>query len=102
MARRAPTSTAEYRALEPEAAFQTWVIDLARLRGWLCAHVRDSRRQDTDGLPDLVCARNGVVILLELKTARGKTSPKQDAWLAAAGGHLFRPGERDAVSRLLW
>lgn len=84
-----------------EADLQQRVLDYARLRGWRCAHIRPARTtagwrtpyQGDPGLPDLVLARGGVVVLAELKTARGRTTVEQDAWLAAAGGHgrLWRP-----------
>lgn len=100
-ARRLPVTTEEFRLLESEAAFQSWVVDYARSRSWCVAHVRDSRRQDTDGMPDLVLARGGVVILAELKSATGKTTPKQDAWLQASGNNLWMPGDRAKVERML-
>ncbi len=98
-----PTTTAQYRALEPEAAFQSWVMDYARARRWLVAHMTDSRRQDATGLPDLIMARGGVVILAELKTARGAARAAQSAWLMAAGehGYLWRPSDRDFIIELL-
>jgi hypothetical protein len=101
MATKQPTTTAEYRTLESEAAFQTWVIAYARQQGWLVAHLRDSRGQDATGLPDLVLARRGLVVLAELKTETGKTTPTQDAWLAASGNHLWRPSMRDKIAAML-
>lgn len=101
MPRRDPTTTAEYRALEPEAAFMSWVVDYARLRGWQVAHVRDSRGQDTDGLPDLILARNGLVILAELKSETGDVRTKQREWLGASGNHLWRPSMRAKVQAML-
>jgi hypothetical protein len=99
MATKQPTTTAEFA--ESEKDFQTWVVDYARLRGWLVAHIYDSRGQDATGLPDLVLARAGVVVLAELKTETGSPSPSQDAWLAASGGHLWRPSMRDKIAAML-
>lgn len=99
--RRQPTTTADVRRLEPEAAFQTWVIDYARLRGWKVAHVTDSRMQDTDGLPDLILARRGLVILAELKSETGGVRPKQREWLEASGNHLWRPSDRPRIEVML-
>lgn len=102
--RKDPTTTAEYRQLEPEAAFQTWVIATARLHRWRVAHVSDSRLQPLAvDLPDLVLARGGVVIVVELKSASGKLTDGQQAWLDAAGanGYAWRPGDRSAAEAVL-
>ena len=101
MKRKDPTTTEEFRLLESEAAFQSWVVDYARAHSWLVAHVTDSRRQDTTGLPDLVLARGGLVILAELKSETGKVRPEQEAWLAASGNHLWRPSDRQKITAML-
>jgi len=98
---KTPTTTAEFRLLESEAAFQSWVIAEAKRHGWLVAHVTDSRRQDTTGLPDMVLARNGLVILAELKTETGGVRDEQKEWLAASGNHLWRPSMRAKISAML-
>ena len=87
-------------ALQPsEAAFQSAVVDLALLRGWLAFHVHDARRGLGAGYPDLtlVHPRTGEVIWAELKTHKGRVSQQQQRWLdaLAAGGHaahVWRPG----------
>ena len=99
--RKDPTTTTEYRLHESEADFQSWVVAYARSRSWLVAHLRDSRGQDADGLCDLIMARAGVVHLIELKSETGKTTPRQDVWLAASENHLFRPSQRAEVEALL-
>ncbi len=99
--KKLPTTTAEYRALEGEASFQKWVVKTARDCGWLTAHVRDSREQNVTGLPDIVMARAGRVILAELKSETGKTTPAQDVWLAASGSHLWRPSMREQIVKEL-
>lgn len=100
--RKEPTTTSQERALESEAEFQSWVISYARARSWLVAHVRDSRKQDAAGLPDLVLCRAGLTILAELKSERGKTTPAQDMWLSASGNHLWRPSDRKKIEAMLW
>lgn len=87
---------------ESEADFQSWVVDYARLRGWLVAHARDSRRQDLRGLPDLIMARNGLVILAEIKSMAGKVRKAQEPWLAASGSHLWRPSDRAKIEAMLF
>jgi len=86
---------------ETELLEQT--IELAMLRGWRVTHVRPARTDDGwrtpyqghSGLPDLILARRGQVLLAELKSndRRAKPTPDQQAWLAAAGGNgfLWRP-----------
>lgn len=86
-----------------EAAFETEVIKWAQNFGWLVHHSRKSRTPDGQrwetaikgdkGLPDLVLARDGIVMLRELKTDKGTLSKEQRAWLAAAGplGGVWRP-----------
>jgi hypothetical protein len=78
-----------------EAQFQTTVIDYALLRGWRVHHSLPAKTgkgwrtplQGHPGLPDLVLARAGVVILAELKRHRATPSPDQRLWLAAIGGN---------------
>lgn len=62
-----------------EDEFQKWVVDLAKLRGWLFYHTHDSRRS-AEGFPDLVLVRNGVLIFAELKTQKGRQTLKQKEW----------------------
>jgi hypothetical protein len=84
-----------------ETPFQATVIDYAKLRGWFVCHQRPARTatgwrtavQGHEGFPDLVLARNGVVILAELKGARGHPTPQQAAWGVHIGEQyrLWRP-----------
>lgn len=85
-----------------EADFQQRVMDTARLAGWLCCHFRPAKTQrgrwvtpmaGDKGFPDLALAKDGRVLLAELKTDKGKPTPEQVAWLSAVGGHgrLWRP-----------
>lgn len=64
----------------PEAAFQLQVEQLAAFYGWLAYHTHDSRRSAA-GFPDLVLVRAPELIVAELKSAAGTTSPAQEAWL---------------------
>ena len=86
-----------------EAELQQRIMHAAGLYGWRAAHFRPARTaqgwrtpmQGDVGLPDLVLARDGVVLLAELKSARGKTTPDQELWLEALGDHarLWRPAD---------
>lgn len=87
-----------------EAELQTMVIRTAGLYGWRCHHSRAAQNrngkwstalQGDIGLPDLVLARDGQVLLVELKSGTGKPTADQDLWLEAAGNHgrLWRPSD---------
>lgn len=95
-----------------EEDFMRRVIDTARLYGWLVYHQRPTRVRDNRwatamqgdaGLPDLVLARRGRVILAELKTDTGRTGPHQRQWLKNLGAHgrLWRPAQWDVIVREL-
>lgn len=97
-----------------EDDFQTRVIQTAKLNGWRVTHFRAVKMpsgrwsvplQGDAGFPDLALARDGVVILAELKKSRDeKLRPGQPEWLAAIGpviGRLWCPEDwNDIVSEL--
>jgi len=68
-----------------EKQFQSQVLQLAKLSGWLTYHTHDSRRSQA-GFPDLVLVRPPAIVFAELKTEAGKLRPEQAAWLEAVGG----------------
>lgn len=90
-----------------EDDFKVRVMDTARHHGWLRHHSRPALTKQgwrtplegDPGLPDLVLARDDVVLLVELKSDTGYPTPMQRAWLAAAGPHarLWRPRDWDAA-----
>ena len=94
-----------------EAAFTTWVVDLAMLCGWRVQHIRPARTaaswrtpvQGHAGGPDLLLARHGVVLGAELKTRRGRLRPDQRAWLDHLGpsGRLWRPVDAPTIHHQL-
>lgn len=95
-----------------EADFQKRVLDLAKLCRWRAVHIRPvaigngrwaTPYQGDAGLPDLILARDGRVILVELKTDTGKPSLDQKAWLTAAGlnGYLWSPKDWAAIETTL-
>lgn len=55
------------------------------------------------GVPDLLLARRGRLILAELKSERGRLGSGQREWLDALGEHgrLWRPADWDAIQELL-
>jgi hypothetical protein len=90
-----------------EADLQRTITDTAGLFGWHWVHIRAVQQrgrwsvpyEGMPGLPDLILAKNGRVILAELKSNRGATTPDQDGWLTAAGasGRLWRPADLPAA-----
>jgi len=88
-----------------ESELQSAVIEMARLFGWLVHHDRPSQNskgrwstaiQGDPGFPDLVLARDGVVLFVELKSAKGKMSDAQTEWFTALSGgpvvgQIWRP-----------
>jgi hypothetical protein len=96
------------RLVESEDDFQRFVTDLATRCGWKWAHFRAARVRDGQwatpqsgdpGFPDLVLTRDGIVLVVELKSADGKFRPGQKEWLAALGpyGRCWRPSDKQAV-----
>jgi hypothetical protein len=95
-----------------EVEFTRTVIQTARSYRWRVVHIRPALTADGkwrtpyeghSGLPDLILARNGRVLLVELKSAAGKATADQRAWLQAAGsnGHLWRPQHWDLILKEL-
>lgn len=94
-----------------ESGFQRLVMDTAKLFGWRATHygrVRVVRRAGTAhftpvvgdrGAPDLILARGGVVLLVELKRDGGRLGPGQAEWAAAIGAQyrLWRPENWAAI-----
>jgi VRR-NUC domain len=91
-----------------EAQLQACVLDFARLTGWLATHSRPAAGragrwatpvQGEPGFPDLVLARRGRVVVVELKSQRGRLTGEQQLWLAelrAAAGvevYVWRPSD---------
>ena len=103
------------RMRETEHAFQQAVIELAQTLGWRVYHARPARTahgwrtamQGHDGWPDVVLCRRGRLIIAELKSAKGRLTPGQLAWIEAlrecAGIHvaLWRPEDWDAIVAIL-
>lgn len=99
-----------------EREWQTQVIELARLMGFRLAHFRPAKdrrgRWSTPmsgdvGFPDLVLVGHGRLVFAELKTATGKVTPDQQAWLDALDAvpgvvaRVFRPDDLDELAAVL-
>ena len=98
---------------ETETDFETWLVDLAKLLGWMAYHTRDSRRSN-EGFPDWVLAKPGRVIFAELKSEEGKLTVEQGQWLALletsteryfsgspVEAYVWRPSDRDRIMEVL-
>jgi hypothetical protein len=95
-----------------EAEFMAAVIDYAHLTGWLVHHCRPARGangwstpiQGDAGFPDLVLARWGHLVLVELKRARPRplsVPAAQLAWLKAGDGVIWSPEDWPEIERVL-
>jgi len=87
-----------------EKDFQSAVVKLAKLHGWMVYHTFDSRRSEP-GFPDLVLMRDGVMIVAELKLD-SKVSDAQKEWLAAFGAcnvptYVWRPEDWTLIETLI-
>jgi len=94
-----------------EDEFQRQVMQLLSLHGWHVCHVPtravmrngcvayETPYDGDGGLPDLICARDGKVVLVELKTEKGKLRVSQTDWLQASGGLLWRPSDWPMIER---
>lgn len=64
----------------PEAEFQSQVVEYARLNGWrLIYHTWNSERSEP-GFPDLVLVRGSELVFAELKAQNGRVSQEQLNW----------------------
>jgi hypothetical protein len=94
-----------------EAQFTETVIELAKFHGWMVSHFRPAwtergwrtALQGHSGFPDLTLARNGVVLIIELKTVKGRTTKEQVRWGEAIGEpyRLWRPTDMDEIKETL-
>jgi len=99
-----------------ESTFQSSVIMLAKLHGWLVMHTRaveirpgvwKTPLQGHAGYPDLTLAHSTRgIIFAELKSDIGRVSTMQKAWhetLLAAGAevHVWRPKDIQDISNRL-
>ena len=72
-----------------ETDIRRQVRDYLRIKGWFCFHVLQGGVGVYRGITDLIAAKDGRVLFIELKTARGRQSEHQKKFqsdLEAAGG----------------
>lgn len=83
------------------------IIDTAHLYGWRVTHFRPARTdkgwrtalQGDGGFVDLVLAKHGAVLHVEVKTDKGRVRPDQLEWAKEIGPtyRLWRPKDWDQV-----
>ncbi len=104
-------------ALVTEADLKSIVVNLARRYGWLIHHdlpamnIRGRWATHVEGdvgFPDLVLVHpnRGQMLVVELKSEKGKTTTSQDNWLAAfalAGieNNVVRPSDLEFITHRL-
>jgi len=111
--RIAATATAQPRAADrkawTEARLLREVRRFARRHGWADYHAAISMGAPA-GFPDLVLVRPPVIIFAELKSARGRLSSSQRAWLerfqqcsipGRVETHIWRPNDWPDILRIL-
>ena len=88
----------------------TAVTEALELYGYLWTHSRRSDKALTmghQGVPDIIAARRGRVVFLELKTEKGQLSGEQWAWMVALNhdfdglARIVRPSNLDDILRWL-
>jgi hypothetical protein len=90
-----------------ESQFADAVMELAQWRGWRVVHFRPARTEKgwrtamtgDRGFVDLVLARRGVILHVELKTVHGRMGVGQREWAEAIGDtyRLWRPTDLEAI-----
>jgi hypothetical protein len=100
----ATMSAATYRSRQTEKQFMAAVKDAAEKLGWLVWHFPNAIINPC--VPDLFLIRDGVLLLAELKTERGKLSARQVAMLLDLDAHgihcyVWRPSDWDEIEASL-
>ncbi|HZZ80966.1 MAG TPA: hypothetical protein VFE62_20865 [Gemmataceae bacterium] len=100
---------------QTEASFTRTVLQLAKVRGWRCAHFRAALTKkgwrtpvqgDGAGFPDLILVKGCWLIAAELKVGKNEPRPEQTAWLEAfastgAFAYCWRPEDWDEIEAIL-
>lgn len=93
-----PTKAPRASRRELEGQFQQRLVECAMRMGWVVRHVRDARRQNLVGLPDLILVHPewGEVIFAELKSETGALRPEQVTYFRACE-QAVRRAQRQAA-----
>lgn len=92
-------------ARQTEADFQKQVKQAAALLGWFCLHFPNAVINPA-GWPDLMCFRDGKMLLMELKRENGRLGPRQEEMIETLNHcgqvvHVFRPSDWDQIEKTL-
>lgn len=98
--------------LMSEDDWKAKVIGYAKHHGWKVVHYRPAKTakgyrtplEGDKGCPDLIMARDSVIIFAELKSHNGRLSTDQKEWLEQIGpvyGRVWRPVDWPAVEKEL-
>jgi len=93
------------RIVVTEKDFREQVRDLCRIYGWKI-YFSWSSLHSPKGFPDLILVRDNIIMAVELKSEKGRTTVEQDEWLAAfsAAGVkscVWRPHDIDNIAKCL-
>jgi VRR-NUC domain len=87
------------------------VMQLAKFYHWQVTHFRPAWTESGwrtplsghKGFPDLVLARRGIVLIVELKTEKGRVTKEQERWAEAIGDQyrLWRPRDLESIKEEL-
>jgi hypothetical protein len=90
-----------------EAQFTDTVVKLAQFHGWRAVHFRPARTKEgwrtamtgDRGFVDVVLARGGVVLHIELKTEHGALRAGQKEWGEEIGDsyRLWKPSDLEQI-----
>lgn len=89
-----------------EKQFESQVKELAKLFGWKYSHTWRSIHSPA-GFPDCTMAREGRLVIAELKTETGQPTPEQYFWLVelskvlCAEVYLWRPSQIEEIAEVL-
>ena len=108
-----PLDAKKHDALATESEFLAELIEYAQTLGWRVAHFRPSMTSRVDkngkpvwvtpvqadgaGFPDLVLVRDGRLLFVEAKSAKGKLSEAQQQWLNSLSGAAMGSNARIGV-----
>jgi hypothetical protein len=94
-----------------EAQFTDTVVKLAQFNGWRAVHFRPARTKEgwrtamtgDRGFVDVVLARRGVVLHIELKKQDGAMRAGQREWAEEIGDsyRLWRPSDMETIKQEL-
>lgn len=94
-----------HRVPVTERDLREQVRDLCKLFGWKM-YFSWSSLHSPKGFPDLILVRDSVIMAVELKSEKGRTTTDQDEWLSAlrqggAKACVWRPSDIDNVAKCL-